>query len=148
MYHYIDSGLDNVYLANGFQSHETPYGQGVSIENLDGLHSAIGRQIISMEPVLSGKEFRFLRVELNMSQKSFGLLVGMEDQTVANWEKGDKVPKYADIIIRKLYQEKVIHENEKISDLIDQIAKIDEHEAQQEIIFEETKNVWRVKIAA
>ncbi len=149
MYHYKDSGLDNVYLANGFEVHETQYGQGVSIENLDGLHKAIGRQIISMRPALSGKELRFLRVELDLSQKSFGLILGMEDQTVANWEKGNKVPKYADIIVRKFFQETVIDENEKISDLIDQINKLDEHEVQQEkIIFEERSQVWGVKNAA
>ena len=41
-YHYKESGLDNVYLENGFTIHKTPYGEGVSIQDTAGLHKAIG----------------------------------------------------------------------------------------------------------
>ena len=30
MYHYRECGLRNVWLANGFEQHETPYGPGVA----------------------------------------------------------------------------------------------------------------------
>ena len=42
-YHYTGCGLDNIYLANGFERKVTPYGEGVSIADADGLHEAIGR---------------------------------------------------------------------------------------------------------
>jgi hypothetical protein len=36
MYHYTESGLDNVWLANGYTVIETPYGKGVSVRDADG----------------------------------------------------------------------------------------------------------------
>lgn len=44
MYHYTESGLLNVWLVNGYQEHETPYGRGLSIEEADELHRAICRE--------------------------------------------------------------------------------------------------------
>src|SRR5437870_2991651 len=48
-YHYIASGLDNVFLTSGVSINETPYGTMVSIENLNGLHRAIGLHIVEKE---------------------------------------------------------------------------------------------------
>ena len=31
MYHYRECGLRNVWLANGFDEHDTPYGPGIAI---------------------------------------------------------------------------------------------------------------------
>ena len=43
MYHYTESGLDNVYLVNGFEFIPSPSGKSVVIQDIDGLHNAIGR---------------------------------------------------------------------------------------------------------
>lgn len=40
-YHYLESGLPNVWLANGFTVHETDYGSGVSIDDVAELHQVI-----------------------------------------------------------------------------------------------------------
>ena len=50
MYHYTDSGLDNVVLESGYREVNTEYGNGVSIDNLDALHLAIGKQKQLIEP--------------------------------------------------------------------------------------------------
>ena len=34
MYHYTDGGLRNVWLANGYAKHSTPFGDGVAIQDL------------------------------------------------------------------------------------------------------------------
>ncbi len=47
MHHYVESGLDNVWLANGYTIHKTKYGEGVSIDNTDALHRAIAAKIIN-----------------------------------------------------------------------------------------------------
>lgn len=44
---------------------------------------------------MSGSEFRAKRVSIEYSQKRFGALFGLTDQTIAIWEKQDKVPKWA-----------------------------------------------------
>lgn len=42
MYRYAESGLPNVWLANGYSMHDSAHGRGVSIEDIEGLHRAIG----------------------------------------------------------------------------------------------------------
>lgn len=143
LYHYRTSGLDNVYLLNGFKHHKTGYGEGVSIVNLDGLHCAIAMHLIGLERGLLGKEFRFLRVEMDMSQKALGALLEKTDQAVAKWEKGDKVPRPADIILRRLYMES-INKNPLVSKLIEQINTSDrKRQACEEFSFKAVRNRWQ-----
>lgn len=40
MYHYTDGGLKNVWLVNGYTLREMPYGEGIAINDLDGLGAA------------------------------------------------------------------------------------------------------------
>ena len=69
-YHYLESGLPYVWLEDGYTIEEDEvYGKLVSIEDVQGLHDAIGRFIIDERRTLIGAEFRFLRTELEWSQK-------------------------------------------------------------------------------
>ena len=65
-YHYRESGLDNIFLIDGFRVHKTKYGRGVSIDNTEGLHKAIGRWLIDLPKPLNGAELRFLRLEMDL----------------------------------------------------------------------------------
>ena len=108
MHHYRLSGLDYVYLVNGFTRHETEYGPGIAFDDLDGLHRAIGEDIITHRAHLSGAEVRFLRKEMDLSQGGLAVGLGVDAQTVARWEKGQTdVPGPADRLIRVLYREHV-----------------------------------------
>ena len=44
---------------------------------------------------MTGDEFRAKRVSIGYSQKRLGALFGLTDQTIAIWEKQNKVPKWA-----------------------------------------------------
>ena len=70
MYQYKESGLENVYLVNGYRHHDTPYRKGVSIDNTEGLHKAIGRWLISLPKPLNGAELRFFRLEMETTQRA------------------------------------------------------------------------------
>ena len=60
--HYTASGLDDVYLLNGFKVENDPdYGRLLTIEHEDDLHRAIGLRIIHKKEPIKGPEFRFLR---------------------------------------------------------------------------------------
>jgi putative transcriptional regulator len=110
-YHYTECGLDNVYLANGFELIDRPTGREVKIANIDGLHEVIGRSLITTKKNLSGKEIRFLRHEMIMSQALLAKLLEVSEQTVLRWEKGKaEIPKSAEMLIRLLYHE---HINDK-----------------------------------
>ncbi|MBU0656550.1 MAG: hypothetical protein KJ914_15615 [Gammaproteobacteria bacterium] len=47
--HYQSCGLANVWLCNGFENKQTPYGEAVSIADVEGLHKAIGLFILNHE---------------------------------------------------------------------------------------------------
>jgi len=142
MYHYQECGLRNVWLANGYHEHDTPYGTGVSIENVEGLHRLIGRQLATEKPNLTGAEFRFLRKELGLSQSRLSNWWGYGEQTVALWEKRGRVPKIADRFIRAIYLEKTAG-NPQITEIIERFADADRQE-EGRLTFVETPEGWRL----
>lgn len=101
-YRYDECGLDRVFLVNGYEKHDTPYGKAVSITDVAGLHRTIARAIVQSPKAITGAEFRFLRKHLDMSQKRLADLIGEKEQNVYRWEKarGKDVPGMADRLIR------------------------------------------------
>ncbi len=104
-YHYVESGLDNVHLENGFHLLETSHGTAVSIEDVHGLHAAIGRCLIDAAAPLTGAELRFLRIEMELSQRALAGLLGTTEQTCAARREGSReaVPGPVDHLLRALY---------------------------------------------
>jgi DNA-binding transcriptional regulator YiaG len=142
MYHYTESGLKNVWLVNGYREEATPYGKGVAIENVDGLHKAIGLSLAKEKPTLTGTEFRFLRKELGLSQARLAQWWGYDAQSVANWEKRGKVPKIADRFIRAIYLEKVSG-NPSVVEIVERLSDMDRQEKQR-LTFKETTRGWKL----
>ena len=106
LYHYTLSGLDDVCLLNGYQRHDTPYGPGMAIKDVPGLHRAIAEDIVSRRARLGGRDLRFLRKRMDLSQGGLAALLGVDAQTVARWEKGQtEVARPADRLVRILYRE-------------------------------------------
>jgi putative transcriptional regulator len=106
-YRYTESGLENVYLVNGFTFVEGPHGLEVQIDDIDGLHRAIGEVLINCHKNLSGKDIRFLRTEMLMSQSMLARLLGVSDRAVIRWEQAPagQVPSTAEASIRMLYRD-------------------------------------------
>lgn len=144
MYHYTEIGLQNVWLANGYNVRKTPYGNAVSIEDADGLHRAIGRRL-ACKSHLTGAEFRFLRKELDLSQRRAAELLGSTEQTVALWERTGKIPKTADRMFRAIYLE-TIDGNVKLKEMIERIAGLD-RKAEEKMVFQDTDEGWFPKAA-
>lgn len=140
-YHYTESGLRNIWLASGFEMVETNYGKGVSIHDVPGLHRAIG-EAIAKKPSITGTELRFLRKEMDMSQRALGQLLGITDQALAKWEKTGRVPKTADRMIRLIYLEH-IGGNIPIRATIERINDTDRAEYER-MTAEESTDGWRI----
>jgi putative transcriptional regulator len=142
-YHYTESGLDSVYLVNGYEIVPTEDGTSVVIQDLDGLHQAIGRILATEKKRLNGKEVRFLRTEMLLSQSVLARLLQVDEQTVARWEKDrSKISGPADATLRLLYLEH-IGGNEKISDLLRDIADLeDDIDRCCRFTLEETSSGW------
>jgi DNA-binding transcriptional regulator YiaG len=149
-HHYTDSGLDNVWLESGYTIEENPnYGPLISINNIRGLHEAIGRWLISQPRTLSGAEFRFLRLELDLSQKSLGLILGATEQAVAKWEKARDKPvanKAAERLLRLAYVN-YLDGRPEFSSIIDRITRLDAEIAEHELRLTRERDVWQ-KLAA
>lgn len=84
MYYYKESGLSNVWLQNGYTIED--YGELVSIHAVHELHNAIGLYLIMQKPDLTAEEIRFLRKELNLSQKDLAGVLGVGETSVHSWE--------------------------------------------------------------
>jgi len=104
LFKYTGCGLDYIYLVDGYEIKETPFGKGVTIHNLEGLHDAIMSDLVCNKPNWTGAELRFIRKELGLTQKSLGMFVSRDAQTVALWEKDKQpVPEESTNIIRGIY---------------------------------------------
>jgi putative transcriptional regulator len=104
MYRYKESGLDDVMLENGYTIRQTPYGETVTIENVDALHRLLGGRII-LQREITGAELRFLRREMGKTQAELAALFRMTEQTVSLWERDrtKAIPPLADSLLRLLY---------------------------------------------
>ena len=141
MYHYTESGLQNVWLKNGYVIRKTPYGKSVSVHDVSGLHKAIGLAI-ARKPNLTGAELRFLRKEMDMSQSALAKLIGSSEQNVSLWERRGRIPKTSDRLIRLLYAEHSDGKNVKIRELIERINAQDKG-AHEKLEFEKGKQEWK-----
>lgn len=61
MYRRDDMGLKNVWLANGYTLHDTPYGRGVSFKDVEGLTRAVCLALARKPGKRTGYECRYLR---------------------------------------------------------------------------------------
>jgi DNA-binding transcriptional regulator YiaG len=145
--HYTECGLDDVYLVSGYEIVKTPYGEGLTIKNLDQLRKAIGCYLASQKKALSSKELRFLRKEMDLTQSDLGKLTGLSSQQVARWEKGDsEISGPADVLLRALY---IQHVGSKV-DIQALVRKLDEIDSpiDDKTYFEKTAQGWKVQKAA
>jgi Predicted transcriptional regulator len=141
MHHYTECGLPDVWLANGFTPHPTPYGLAMVVEDVEGLHRAIGRHLVHRRPYLTGREFRFLRKELDLSHNAFAGCFGNDAQSVALWEKRGRTPAWADRFLRAIYSEHM-EGNAHIREIVAPLHDLDRHERERQV-FEDTPEGWR-----
>jgi putative zinc finger/helix-turn-helix YgiT family protein len=90
-YHYMESGLDNVFLYGIALSRCKKCGEEiVTIPNIKGLHLAIGRNLVCKEEMLTAAEVRFLRKELKLKSKDMEAVLSMKPDTYLRWENDNQ----------------------------------------------------------
>lgn len=144
-FHYQSCGLDNVFLLNGFEIRELDGSRAVAIHDLEGLHRAIAEQLVQKPAPLTGKEFRFLRVEMDFSQKALAGLLGVTDQSVAKWEKGQtkSITKTADTLIRLFARERLLKRDGSIFEFVRDMSELDRHVDGVRLELTETDQGWK-----
>ena len=118
-FHYTACGLDNVWLANGYKLKTTRHGTAVAVNDVDGLHQLIANTLIDKPGRLMGKEFRFLRTQLGLSQEALGVMLDFSENAVSLWERKDSVPAACDQWLRM----SVLAKLEGNTKLVDAIAR-------------------------
>lgn len=103
-YHYLDCGLDYIYLANGYKIiRDSTIGECVAIRDVDGLHKTIIEAIVKRAPSIRGQEIRFIRSFLKLNQTQMGVLFKNDLRTIQRWEEEGRdksIPATADGFIR------------------------------------------------
>lgn len=103
-YRYRACGLDGMFLLNGYVIEEHDGEVHVAISDIDGLHKAIGRHLVTHRKTLSPKEVRFLRNTLDLTQAELAARLGNTSQSVARWEKGEcQMPGAAEKLLRAIF---------------------------------------------
>ena len=123
MYHYQECGLPNVYLINGYREVATPHGRGIAIEDVDGLHRTIARELVYTKPALSGAEVRFIRKFLELTQARLAELLGVEEQSVRRWEGLAELPRQADRSVRLVFRDILRDLDLPLDELVQRIAE-------------------------
>ncbi|UTV98314.1 helix-turn-helix domain-containing protein [Marinomonas rhizomae] len=146
MYHYTECGLPNVYLKNGFTIENIDGEDYTSIDDMNNLHVAIAQTIADSHMILRPAEFKFLRIELNLSQKMLGHRFGVSEQTIARYEKGQsEIPRTTDAALRSLFMEKLEKTN-SVSYFLDLLSDAEAQQAAKEILLEEIDNRWGIAV--
>ncbi|WP_421998156.1 helix-turn-helix domain-containing protein [Roseovarius confluentis] len=144
-FHYTDCGLDNIWLTGGVETIDTPYGKATSIRDLDDLHCEIAKEIATnaiSNGNMRGQEFRFLRVELDLSQRALARLLHSTEQQIRRWEN-DKVaiPGTAQVSLAGYYLESM-DESGRVKELMDRYAELDALETRAMKTFSIRDNHW------
>ena len=126
LFRYQGCGLDNVYLTNGYRKTVSTAGQeGLFIEDIEGLHHAIAIVIVDSSTPLDAMTFKFLRKELDMSQRQIAKTLGVEEQTVSLWERARApIPQSAEIFLRTLTKE-ICSGNAEMLRIVERINTLD-----------------------
>ncbi|MEP6483111.1 MAG: helix-turn-helix domain-containing protein [Rudaea sp.] len=145
-YHYTECGLDHIYLVSGYEMIKSNYGQAVAIHQADALHRAIGQFLVRKKKVLSGKELRFLRTEMDLTQAELGKLLGLTDQAVARWEKEQTdIASPADYLIRLLFLDHIgLPKGLAIRNFLVAVERQQARAKNEKQLFERSSHSWRL----
>ena len=104
-YHFVGSGLANVYLVGvEFEFDEKTGLQAAGIPCLPNLLEAIGKVLVEKKTPLSADEIRFLRKRLRLASKVFAELVGLSSEQYSRVENGAvTVTPTVERVVRLLY---------------------------------------------
>lgn len=145
MYHYENCGLPNIFLENGYTKREAAHGEAVAIHDLKGLHKAISLYLVGKAGALNAREIRFLRCEMDMSQKCLASLLGVKEITIRKWESGDhNISGSSDILLRICYLQ-CIQENSQVKELVDRLNTLDRSDQEKRLKLSKNDR-WNVAV--
>ncbi|MDR3497567.1 MAG: helix-turn-helix domain-containing protein [Ancalomicrobiaceae bacterium] len=106
-YPYQECGLDNVIIEGVNFLVDDKGEETIAIPNINGLHRAIATGIVAKKSSLTGRELRFLRTEMGLTQAELAHTVHREPLSISRWERGEvaEIDPNAEALIRLLAKE-------------------------------------------
>jgi putative zinc finger/helix-turn-helix YgiT family protein len=103
-YHFIESGLDNVFLVGITVGTCIQCAEQIpEIPNISQLHDKIAETLVTKPAPLLGTEIRFLRKNLALLARDFAKYLDTTPVSISRWENGETVGKENDKLIRYFY---------------------------------------------
>ena len=150
MHQYFECGLNYVYLVDGFKRVRLDDGEvGFVIEDVDGLHFAIRKHVAELPRRLSGQEIRFLRKEIDVSQRQLAMVLDVDEQTVSLWERdAHQIPQAAEIVLRAWVKE-CDSKRPEVRDLTERMNALDRElfELEKRLELHRSASAWVKKAA-
>jgi len=127
-YHYQECGLDNVFLLSGYEHQDFDGEIYTSIHDVNDLHERILESLALKKELLTAKEIRFIRREMDLTQVGLANIIGSSGQAVARWErlnsKPTDIPLPNDLLLKILIQDHV--KGIRPFDLLKALSEMDE----------------------
>jgi transcriptional regulator with XRE-family HTH domain len=151
-FHFVDSGLSNVYLV-GIRYFVHPDGKIVpEIPAVKQLMQLIARDLIEREYALTGHEIRFLRKRLGQKGVDFARAIGIEPETLSRAENDhQKLNESNDKLIRLYYV--LASDDANLAELYKQLRSMMEewHQTQytdrKPVVAAVTNDEWQLQAA-
>jgi len=100
-YRYTECGLDNVIIAGVSFMADDSGDAVIRIPNVNGLHRAIALGIVMRKAMMNGRDMRFLRSEMGMTQAELAAMIHREPLTISRWERAEtEIDANAETLIR------------------------------------------------
>lgn len=100
-YHYTECGLDNVFIEGMNVVSDHAGEDTLQIHAIGLLHSVIAEGIVMLPSKMSGKELRFLRTEMGLTQEKLADVLKVTLLTISRWEREETpIKDTAEMLIR------------------------------------------------
>ena len=148
-YRFLESGLDYVYLLNGYELEKDEDGEEMlSIKNANKLHKEIAKNIALYKERLSYQEVRFFRSLLRLTQEQLAKELGVTSRQIQNWESKDeksKITQPCENLLRIMIWE-IYLDNDRAVKFFEENKKNRTHYKMMRL--KNSKNNWKIAKAA
>lgn len=122
-YRYKACGLDNVVLKGLEVRIDDEGDEVITLPSINLIHKALLKAVVGKPFGLNGKEVKFVRSEIGLTQAELGQIVGKDGQTIGRWERNEHpIEQSADTLIR-MAALKQLEFNAQIPDLRELAAR-------------------------
>jgi transcriptional regulator with XRE-family HTH domain len=100
-YHYTECGLENVFIEGMDEVQDHAGEDTLTIPAIGLLHTVIAEGIVMLPSKMSGRELRFLRTEMGLTQEKLADTLKVTLLTVSRWESEESpIKDTAEMLVR------------------------------------------------